>query len=505
MARTNAPVNIPNPFVTNPAQALAQGRFAPVRPTEEYSGVGVSISKFTDNFTSLTNWGLTAGVTLSGNTCMINPGGKIQYNASTRWSMVNSGVSLCINQLPDNAHYMGLFLGSQSSASSMQFALEIGVNLGLKCQLNNDAGATVFTNTTPYLPGRMNWVRMRESDGTVFWDYSADGIAWVTAYTYNHVGCAGMSYVAPVINPQSGATGPLIISQFNLPAPAPAPPGQLGPYTPTRTPVIPGLSIAATKLFGPRGLPVIAQTPHAPYGTTSGSFSWASAAAGQRAPTSTAGGTYGWASAATGSATRSGTATSSFGWTSHATGSRSEVGNASGSFAWSSTATGYRTPKATGTGGYWWSSSAHGTAPIITKQGAGTGAYQWAATAAGLRHPAGGTAPSYQWAATAAGARPAIGTAAAHYQWVTTATGQRIPVATSSGLYAWASHSIGYQGLAIAVADSAHTLTVAPRGFTITVTPGVRSITVAPASRTLTVAPGSRTLTVAPGSRTVIV
>ena len=473
-------VIVPNPWITNPASFLASKRLPPA--AVEYGGVGLSILEFTDNFSTLnlTNWGQNAGVTISGNTCMINPGGKIQYNGSTRWSMVNSAVSLCINQLPDNAHYMLLYLGSQ--LSSMYFELEIGVALGMKCQLANDVGVTVFSSTTPYLLGRMNWIRMRESDGTVFWDYSADGIVWVTAYSYNHTGCAGMSAVVPVINPQSGATGPLIISRFNLPAPAPTAPGLLAPYTPTRTPVIANLMGLTA---WPRGLPVTAQTPHAPYGSTSGGYTFTSTATGSKSPQGTGAGQYSWAATASGSKTEKGSGSGIYGWAATATGITARSGSAVGFYGWAATASGAKDEKASGSGRYGWAATATGTTLRI---GSGATTYGWAASTTGTTSRYGSGATTYGWAASTTGKRISAGAAEPeNYTWVTAASGQRIPLAATATRYGWASTVVGYQGLAIAAADKDRMLMVARENRVLVVKPENRVLVVAPENRILIV------------------
>ena len=306
MAGTNAPVNIPNPFVTNPAQALAQGRFAPVRPTEEYSGHCASFSGLTDNFANLSQWTVNVGGSVSGNCATVNPGGYIWTGNISR-SLIGSSISFFVNQIGG-----GFRIGASSAATNASATLFVGPAYGFSPSVTSDANVTLYNPSIPYLSGVMNWVRIREDDGTLSWDYSSDGINWVTPFTYNYAGLIGLNGPTSAQFFNQGTT-PVTISRFNLPPPAPAMPGSLAPYTPSRTPVIPGLSIAARKLFGPRGLPVIAQTPHAPYGSTSGGYSFISTAIGSENPTGSGSGGYGFASAATGRRAPIGVASGSFG------------------------------------------------------------------------------------------------------------------------------------------------------------------------------------------------
>lgn len=535
------PIRIPTPFVANPAQALAQGRFAPVVPAVESIGGYKPLGTVTDNFANLSQWNVTNSVA-SGNTVLMNPAGGIALYPPPNYSFTNTFWSLNVNQLPDSGHSLTVLVYAERTSASVQTNLGVG---GFSAKMTADGGGTIYQQTVSYLPGLMNWIRVRESDGTVYWDYSADGITWVTPLSYTYSGCSGLVWVYATIGPSAGATAPVIISRFNLGPPAPTPPGRLAPYTPNRTPAIPGLSIANQKLFGPRGLPVIGQSSHSPYGGTSGAYTFAfaaggtttragtsagtyafsSASTGQRAPQATAAGGYGWSSTSTGAKTDRGTTSGGYTWTSAATGQRAPQATASGGFGWASAsvgaktergttsggfsfaaaATGRRTPTAAASGGYGWSSSAHGTAPVTTRNGTGSGIFGWSSSATGQRTPKASATGSYGWTSTDHGTDPRLGATNGAYHWVTTASGHRIPVATTAGLYAWAATVTGYQGLAIAHADAEHTLTVAPGNRTLAVASRVNTLTVTPGSRVDVIEAGDRTIAVAPGNRTLTV
>lgn len=182
--------------------------------TDAFAGASLDTSKWTN-----TSFG--GSVTESGGFLALAPGisnagsgGQIISNVY--YSLVGSYALFKITQIPlQNSEYsLILALDGNNLVRITGFAVDghfeaVKVVNGTYTQL---ATATFNISTT-------NWWRIRESSGTIFWEYGSDGINWTTLFSVaSPLNVSTVQVTLQVYDPSSDAApGSLHLVDFNIP------------------------------------------------------------------------------------------------------------------------------------------------------------------------------------------------------------------------------------------------------------------------------------------------
>jgi hypothetical protein len=191
----------------------SDGRFTPERAASPYSPnvkkgvpIRVSVATFTartgsapypmdmlgddfdDNQISSTLWPNSYGgaTEVEGRARIpLTPGGNAGYQSVREWNLVSSRLTAKLVTVPGAN-------GSSSAVSSMWInSTTGGTRLGWRYNavtgvISAETQVSFFDGTAvtfTYSPFTHMWLRVRESDGTVYWESSTDGDAWTTRRT----------------------------------------------------------------------------------------------------------------------------------------------------------------------------------------------------------------------------------------------------------------------------------------------------------------------------------
>jgi len=185
-----------------------------------FNGGSLVTSKWYDN----TQNGGTTSYDSSG-AHMIAPAltanGESEIEAQQRYTAISSGafVKAVVTQVADNNAEAGMIVYQDEQGNQLQLMVINGNLIAGYIQ----RGTGVTTGTIAYNATTMKWIRIRESAGTIFWDYSLDGSSWTNLTSMDSpmdVSLVRTSVLA--FNAVSSATAEIgVFSQFNIPQVAP--------------------------------------------------------------------------------------------------------------------------------------------------------------------------------------------------------------------------------------------------------------------------------------------
>ena len=347
-----------------------------------------------------------------------------------------------------------------SSSSGDLFAQVTGSNWG-----GSDSSNSVAVSA-----GSDVWIRYREASGTLYLDYSTDGISWTTLHSASTTGSMATALADCKLQIECGPFGSSITSgpgfkSLNLP------PASGSDVEGTASASWPGWSATASGTVGVEG-DASATWPSwsasavgtvGVEGVAAASWpAWSATAAGDVAHDGQATATWpSWAATAQGDVAVDGQATATWpSWSGTAAGEVAHDGQATASWpGWSATASGTVGVEGTASTAWpSWTASAQGEVDVTgqataswptwvgTATGSGQGAGEgtataswpgWSATAAGeVAHDGTASASWPTWSSTAAGVTGKAGTATAAWpSWTATSTGVRGVEGTASA--AW--------------------------------------------------------------------
>ncbi len=102
-------------------------------------------------------------------------GATVGLVSNTAYDLTDSGISVQLPYWIRRGTYSAGF-ALYSGGSYVGFILSNGGGIGAQDSLGNGNTFTYSASTVAYL-------RIRENSGTVYWDYSADGINWTNAFS----------------------------------------------------------------------------------------------------------------------------------------------------------------------------------------------------------------------------------------------------------------------------------------------------------------------------------
>jgi hypothetical protein len=115
-----------------------------------------------------------AGVTVA------SPAGTDVYgglDSAVNWSLARSAMYVrLVDAGNQSLASWQVFINASASSGGVQWMLQGGT---LAAQSSTGSGYTDAATIT-YSATAMRWLRIREASGTVYWDYSADGVTWTT-------------------------------------------------------------------------------------------------------------------------------------------------------------------------------------------------------------------------------------------------------------------------------------------------------------------------------------
>lgn len=149
-----------------------------------------SISTLIDDFSSGTLSGIwttltTNGtVTTNGATLTLTPTpsatGDVRLISSSAYDLTGAGVYFALTSYAAISGCDSYFtINKNADYNNNRTSFLITDDTGLKLVVfYKVAGVTTTLNKIPYDPFTMKWLRTRESGGTIFWDYSSNGVTW---------------------------------------------------------------------------------------------------------------------------------------------------------------------------------------------------------------------------------------------------------------------------------------------------------------------------------------
>lgn len=194
------------------------------------SGIN-SFNQLTDTFQTknLTKWSWLSGAGVAGGqlTLDCNSSSSGQIVTPIPWSLLSFSTSIELIQVP--AVGLGttetLFQLVNSTADANHFGVGFRVNNGqLICRYVLAGSWTNAVTPISYSATAHQWLRLRESGGTVLWETSPDYQTWTTRASMARTSLTGITFNALKAVIGTGYTGaetspiPAIFDNFNLPA-----------------------------------------------------------------------------------------------------------------------------------------------------------------------------------------------------------------------------------------------------------------------------------------------
>ena len=189
-----------------------------------------TISTLTDDFNAgsvdtTTRWSIftsNASVTQSSGNLVItanSSGSGTLSSKTTNYTLAGSYALLqLVNAGTRNANTsFQLTLFGFTGASVIWWELN---NTTLKANWDNGAGTATLATAT-YSSSTHQWLRIRESSGTIFWDYSSDGQSWTNFATLSTASLTDTTFDVEISNLQNGAgTNTVQVDNFNVLSPS---------------------------------------------------------------------------------------------------------------------------------------------------------------------------------------------------------------------------------------------------------------------------------------------
>lgn len=103
-------------------------------------------------------------------------GGTVGLKSQLTYDLTNSGVSVELPQWTHGGSGWSAGFTLTSGGNYVGFILNNAPEVGA---IDSNSNGNWFT----YTPSGFTYLRIRESSGTVYWDYSADGVSWTNAFS----------------------------------------------------------------------------------------------------------------------------------------------------------------------------------------------------------------------------------------------------------------------------------------------------------------------------------
>jgi hypothetical protein len=141
--------------------------------------------------------------------------GYAGYQSQTTYDLTRSHIAVeVVRALSTRAPVAGTYLRAYIDSNNR---VELGISSGIISPVYVLAGAYTFFDERPYDPEQHRWLRLRERDGTTYWETSADGFDWVVLAsrpTPMNLTAVTLTFLAGAYQPVT-APGVVIFDNFN--------------------------------------------------------------------------------------------------------------------------------------------------------------------------------------------------------------------------------------------------------------------------------------------------